>query len=111
VLPAGSYAFTIEPTGVLQSIGSLPAVGTPVVVTIVAEKGAGPVAKVFAMASRTGTTDASHLVLTPGKDGATVQSMYLEEQQLLLDFDWAGSKAKGQMIAQARNPQAVPMAK
>lgn len=94
ILTPGSYLFTIEPASTAHALGSVPAAGTPVVFVVRPEKVAGPVAVVFAMASRREPSlDASKLVL---KD-ARIQSMYLDEQRLMLDFDWTVAKDKAVM--------------
>ncbi len=106
VLPPGSYLFTIEPTGTVLSVSSIPATGSPVSFIVRPEKGAGPMAMVFAMASRADQTlEASQLVLTSGKAGETMQSMYLEKQKLLVDFDWYSPKDKTEITVQAARPQ------
>lgn len=101
ILPRGSYLFTIESPSTAQSVGSIPAAGAPVVFFVRPEKLAGPVAVVFAMASKNDKgLEASQLVLTTGKKEATMQSLYLSEQKLLVDFDWLGSKEKAVVLAQ-----------
>lgn len=94
ILPPGSYVFTIETASTAQALGAVPAAGTPVVFIVRPEKLAGPVAVVFAMASRREPSlETSKLVL---KD-ARMQSMYLDEQRLMLDFDWTVAKDKAVM--------------
>jgi hypothetical protein len=106
ILAPGSYLFTIEPASSAQALGSIPAAGTPVVFIVRPEKLAGPTAVVFAMASRTEKAlDASQLVLATGKNEATMQSMYLNGQKLLVEFDWMGGKDKTVMTARAARPQ------
>lgn len=106
VLPAGSYLFMIETTSNAQSIGGVPAAGTPVVFIVRPEKLTGPVEVVFAMASRNEKAmNASQLVLATGKGEATMQSMYLNEQKLLVEFEWMGAKDKTVMLAKGARPQ------
>lgn len=101
ILPSGSYLFTIECPSTAQSVGALSGAGSPVVFFVRPEKLAGPVAIVFAMASKSEKgLEASQLVLATGRKEATMQSMYLSEQKLLVDFDWLGSKDKVVMLAQ-----------
>jgi len=58
------------------------------------------------MASRTEKAlDASQLVLATGKKEATMQSMYLNGQKLLVEFDWMGGKDKTVMLAQGTRRQ------
>jgi hypothetical protein len=112
VLPSGSYSFTIEPTGNIQSLGSISTVGTPVLFRVRPEKGAGPSAGVIAMASPSDqAADASQLVLTLGKNEAAMHSMYLDKEKLQLDFDWKNSKDKAPVIAQAARPQGLSSSK
>ncbi|PYT96741.1 MAG: hypothetical protein DMG38_22850 [Acidobacteria bacterium] len=106
ILAPGSYLFTIEPASSAQALGAIPAAGTPVVFIVRPEKLAGPTTVVFAMASRTEKAlDASQLVLATGKKEATMQSMYLNGQKLLVEFDWMGGKDKTVMLAQAARRQ------
>lgn len=101
LLPRGSYLFTIESPSTAQSVGAIPAAGSPVVFLVRPEKLAGPVAIVFAMASKNDKgLEASQLVLATGRKEATMQSLYLSEQKLLVDFDWLGAKEKTEMMAQ-----------
>ncbi len=106
VLPPGTYLFTIEPTGIVLSMSSIPATRSPVSFIVRPEKGAGPIAIVFAMASPTDQTlGASQLVLASGKAEGTMQFMYLEKQKLLVDFDWSRPKDKTEITAQVARPQ------
>lgn len=108
ILPPGSYLFAIEPASTVQALGSVPAAGTPVVFIVRPEKLAGPVAVVFAMASRREhTLDASKLVL---KD-ARMQSMYLDSPKLMLDFDWMAGKDKVVMAAKNGRQAGTSVAK
>jgi hypothetical protein len=80
--------------------------GTPVLFAVRPEKGTGPTAAIFAMASRTTQgLDASQLVLTLGRNEAAMHSMYLDKQKLQLDFDWSSSRDKTVLTAQAVRPQ------
>ena len=106
LLPAGAYTFSIEPAGTLQSVSSIQGARQAVVVVVRPETKAGPIAAIFAMASRSGQSrDASKLVLEPGNDGMAVRSMYLDQQGLVLDFDWSSSKDRTPMLAQAVRPE------
>src|SRR5712664_2972733 len=65
-LEAGTYTFSIEPTGILQSVNSIQGIRHVVQVIVRPETKAGPVAMVFAMASRSAhALDSSKLVLAP----------------------------------------------
>jgi hypothetical protein len=106
VLPSGSYLFTIEPTGNIQSLGSVSAVGSPVLFHVRPEKRTGPSAAVIAMASPSDQAlDASQLVLKLGKNEAAMHTMYLDKEKLRLEFDWSSSKDKAPITAQAEHPQ------
>jgi hypothetical protein len=105
-LPAGAYKFSIEPTGILQSVNSIQGARRLVQVIVRSETKAGPVAVIFAMASRTARTlDSSRLVLAPVNNGMVVHSMYLDQPGLVLDFDWSSPKGKTQMLAEAPGPE------
>ena len=105
-LPAGAYTFSIEPTGALQSVDSIQSASHPVLVIVRPTTNAGPIAIIFAMASRSAhALDSSKLVLEPMNNGMTMHSMYLGQQGLVLDFDWWSPKDKTQMLAQAARPE------
>jgi hypothetical protein len=105
-LPAGAYTFTIEPAGILQSVSSIQGARQIVQVMVRPESKAGPVAAIFAMATRsTHALDASKLVLAPLNNGMAMHSMYLDKQGLVLDFDWWSQKEKTQILAQTARPE------
>lgn len=105
-LPAGTYKFSVEPVGVLQSISSVQGARQVVQVIVRPETKAAPVAILFAMATRRAPAlDSSKLVLEPVNKELVMQSMFLEEQGLVLDFDWLNSKDKTPMLAQAARPE------
>jgi hypothetical protein len=111
-LPAGSYTFSIGPTGVMQTLDSIQGVSQPVLLTVRPETKAGPVVVIFAMASRSGQTlDASKLILGPEDNGMAMHTMYLSEAGIVVDFDWWSPKGKTQMIAQGARPAPVQVAK
>jgi hypothetical protein len=108
-LPPGAYTFSIEPTGALQSVDSIQSAGHPVLVIVRPTANAGPIAIIFAMASRSDhALDSSKLVLEPMNNGMAMHSMYLDQQGLVLDFDWWSAKDKTQMLAQAARPEPAP---
>jgi hypothetical protein len=105
-LPAGAYKFSIEPTGILQSVNSIQGAPRLVQVIVRSESKSGPVAVILAMASRPAhALDSSKLVLAPVNNGMVVHSMYLDQQGLVLDFDWSTPKGKTQMLAEAPGPE------
>ena len=105
-LPAGAYTFSIEPAGILQSVSSIQSARQIVQVIVRPERKAGPVAIIFAMATRSALVlDASKLVLAPVDNGMAMHSMYLDKQGLVLDFDWWSPTDKIQMLAQAARPE------
>jgi len=107
-LPPGAYTFSIEPAGILQSVSSIQSARQIVQVIVRPERKAGPVAIIFAMATRSALVlDASKLVLAPVDNGMAMHSMYLDKQGLVLDFDWWSPKDKTQMLAQAARPEAA----
>jgi hypothetical protein len=108
-LPPGAYTFSIEPTGALQSVDSIQSAGHPVLVIVRPTANAGPIAIIFAMASRSDhALDSSKIVLEPMNNGMAMHSMYLDQQGLVLDFDWWSAKDKTQMLAQAARPEPAP---
>ncbi len=52
VLPAGSYKFSVEATGVLQSVKSIQGASQVVQVIVTPEAKSGPITIIFAMATR-----------------------------------------------------------
>jgi hypothetical protein len=105
-LPAGAYRFSVEPTGILQSVNSIQCAPRLVQVIVRAETKDGPVAIILAMASRPAhVRDSSKLVVAPVNNELVVRSMYLDQQGLVLDFDWWGPKGKTQMLAEAPRPE------
>jgi hypothetical protein len=105
-LPAGAYTFSIEPVGILQSVSSIQGARQVVQVMVRPETKAGPTVAIFAMATRSAhALDASKLVLGPVSKGMAMRSMYLDEQQLVLDFDWWSPKDRTHMLAQAARPE------
>jgi len=112
ILPAGAYTFSIEPVGILQSVSSIQGAREVVQVMVRPETKAGPVAIIFAMATRSAhALDASKLVLAPVSNGMAMHSMYLDKQGLVLDFDWWSPKDKTQILAQAARPEPAPASK
>jgi len=106
-LQAGTYTFSVEPAGILQSVNSIQDMRHVVRVIVRPEAKAGPVAMIFAMASRSAhALDSSRLVLAPVNNGMVVKSMYLDPQGLVLEFDC--SKDKAQMLVQAARPGPAP---
>ena len=102
-LPAGAYTFSIEPAGILQSVSSIQGARQIVQVIVRPERKAGPVAIIFAMATRSAlAVDASKLVLAPVNNGMAMHSMYLDKQGLVLDFDWWSPKDKTIIVSLAR---------
>ena len=111
-LSAGAYKFSIEPARILQSVSSIQGARQIVQVIVRPEIKAGPVAVIFAMATRSAhALDASKLVLASENNGMVMHSMYLEQQGLVLDFDWWSPKDKTQMLAQAARPESVSASK
>jgi hypothetical protein len=105
-LPAGTYKFSVEPVGVLQSISSVQSARQVVQVIVRPEAKAAPVAILFAMATRRAPAlNSSKLVLEPVNKELVMQSMFLEEQGLVLDFEWLNSKDKTPMLAQTARPE------
>ena len=107
-LPAGSYKFSIEATGMLQSVKSIQ--GSPLVVQVIVtpEAKSGPVTIIFAMATRSAQAlYSSKLVLAPEKNEMVMHSMVLDQQGLVLDFDWLSEKGKTQVAALASRTETV----
>ncbi len=107
VLPAGSYKFSVEATGVLQSVKSIQGASQVVQVIVTPEAKSGPITIIFAMATRSAQAMySSKLVLAPEKNEMVMQSMFLDQQGLVLDFDWLSAKGKTAIVAQAARPEA-----
>ena len=106
ILGAGQYHFVIEPVGTIQSMHSIEqGAGHLVLVVVKAEK-AGPTVSIFAMASPSDrASNASELVLTSEKQETLAQTLYLEKEKLIVDFNWSSSKAKSQVVAQQVEPR------
>jgi hypothetical protein len=106
VLPAGTYKFSIEATGVLQSVSSIQGARQVVQVIVTPETKSGPITVMFAMATRSAhALDSSKLVLAPVNNEMVMHAMYLDHQGLVLDFDWLSSKDKTPMPALAARPE------
>jgi hypothetical protein len=107
-LPAGSYKFSVEATGVMQSVSSIQGAPQVVQVIVTPETKPGPVTILFAMASRSAQAMySSKLVLSPEKNEMVMRSMFLDQQGLVLDFDSLRGKGKTQVVAQVVHPQTV----
>src|SRR5260370_31948706 len=105
-LPAGTYKFSIEPTGVLQCVSSIQGARQVVQVIVTPETKSGPITVMFAMATRSAhALDSSKLVLAAVNNGMVMHAMYLDHQGLVLDFDWLSPKDKTPMLAQAARPE------
>jgi hypothetical protein len=66
----------------------------------------GPIIGVFAMASRSDhPMDSSKLILEPASDGMAMHTMYLDQQRLVLDFDWLSPKDKNSTLVGATHPE------
>jgi hypothetical protein len=111
-LPAGSYRFSVEATGVMQSVKSIQGAPQVVQVIVTPEAKSRPVTIIFAMATRSAQTMySSKLVLTPEKNEMVMHSMFLDQQGLVLDFDWLSAKGKTAIIAQAARPEMIAASK
>ena len=112
LLPAGAYTFSVAPVGLVQSVGAIQGAWQPVVMVVRPESKDGRIAVILARASRTGhSIDAGKLVLGPENDGMAMRAMYLDQQGLVLDLNWAHPKDKRQMLAQAARPEAASLSK
>jgi hypothetical protein len=106
VLGAGRYHFVIETVGIIQSIRSIQEGAGHLVLVVVKPEKAGPSVSIFAMASpNVHGREASELVLAPEKQGTLAQTMYLEKEGLMVNFDWASPKAKSEVITQQAEPR------
>jgi hypothetical protein len=106
VLGAGRYNFLIEPMGTVQSIRSIQEGAGHLVLVVMRPEKSGPAVSIFAMASPSDHgRDANELVLAPEKQETLVQTMYLEKEGLMVDFNWSSSKAKSQVVAQQVEPR------
>lgn len=106
MLKAGAYKFSIEPIGPMQSVGSIQGARQTVRMIVVPESKAGAITILFAMATRSNSALYSNkLVMTNVDNQKIMHSMYLEQQGLVLDFDWASPKVKTPVIAQSARPE------
>ena len=104
VLAAGQYKFSIEPVGITQSISSIQQGSGHLVLVVMRPEKTGRAASVFAMATPSShARETSELILEPEKAGMLVQSIYLEKEGLVVDFNWS-QKDKGQLVAQQPAP-------
>jgi len=105
VLAAGQYKFSIEPVGITQSISSIQQGSGHLVLVVMRPEKSGRAASVFATATPSShARETSELILEPEKAGMLVQSIYLEKEGLVVDFNWS-PKDKGRVVAQ----QTVPL--
>lgn len=106
VLGAGRYHFQIEPVGTIQSMRSIEeGAGHLVLVVVKAEK-AGPSISVFAMASPSDRgSEGSGLVIASDSKETHAQTLYLEKEKLVVDFNWSSAKGKTQVVAQQVEPR------
>jgi hypothetical protein len=106
VLGAGRYHFVIEPVGTIQSIRSIQEGAGHLVLVVVRPEKSGPTVSIFAMASPSVRgRETSELVLAPEKRGTLAQTIYLEKEGLMVNFNWSGPKAKSEVIAQQTEPR------
>jgi hypothetical protein len=76
------------------------------VLVVVRPEKSGPTVSIFAMASPNDHgREASELILAPEKQQTLVQTMYLEKEGLMVDFNWSSPKAKSQVVAQQMEPR------
>jgi hypothetical protein len=106
ILPAGDYKFSIAPVGISQTVDSIRGGRQPVLVVVKPGTSSGPIIGVFAMASRSDhPMDSSKLILEPASDGMAMHTMYLDQQRLVLDFDWLSPKDKNSTLVGATRPE------
>jgi len=106
VLGAGRYHFVIEPIGTIQSIRSIQEGAGHLVLVVVRPEKSGPTVSIFAMASpNVRGRETSELVLASDKRGTLAQTIYLEKEGLMVDFNWSSPKAKSEVIAQQTEPR------
>jgi hypothetical protein len=111
-LPAGTYKFSVEATGVMQSVNTIQGAPQVVQVIVTPEAKSGPVTLIFAMATRSKQAMySSKLVLSPEKNEMVMHSMSLDQQGLVLDFDSLSGKGKTQVVAQAPRSEAVAVSR
>jgi hypothetical protein len=105
VLGAGRYHFKIEPIGTIQSIRSIQEGAGHLVLVVVRPEKSGPSVSMFAMASPSDHgREASELVLAPEKQGTLAQTIYLQKEGLMVNFNWTSPKAKTEVVAQQTEP-------
>ena len=105
ILRAGRYKFSIEPVGTIQSLRSIQQGAGHLVLVVLRPEKSGQVASIFAMASPSDhAREASELILESEKTETLAQTMYLQKEGLVVDFNWWNPKAKNQVVAQRTVP-------
>ena len=106
VLGAGRYHFLIEPVGTIQSMRSIEQGAGHLVLVVVRPERSGPSVSLFAMASPSDHgSEGSELTLGSQKQETLAQTLYLEKEKLVVDFNWSSPKAKTQVVAQQVEPR------
>lgn len=106
VLGAGQYHFRIEPVGTIQSMRSIEQGAGHLVLVVVRPEKSGPSVSLFAMASPSDRgSEGSELTLESQKQETLAQTLYLEKERLVVDFNWSSPKAKTQVVAQQVEPR------
>jgi hypothetical protein len=106
VLAAGQYKFLIEPIGNIRSIQTIREGSGHLVLVVLRPEKSGPVASMFAMASPGGPAhEINELILGSEKAETLAETMNLEKEGLVVDFNWTSPKSKSPVVAQ----QAVPI--
>jgi hypothetical protein len=106
VLGAGQYHFVIEPVGTIQSMRSIEQGAGHLVLVVVRPEKSGPSVSLFAMASPSDHgREGSELTLGSQKQETLAQTLYLEKEKLVVNFNWSSPKAKTQVVAQQLEPR------
>jgi hypothetical protein len=110
VLSAGEYKFSVQPLGIIRSVGSIHVGKTPVLVVVRAMTKGGPVASVMAMASSPDTVNPKALDIRQEGTAMMIRSMCLEKLGLVLQFN--ENRTKNAMLARGQElPQGGTLVK
>jgi hypothetical protein len=106
VLGAGQYHFVIEPVGTIQSMRSIEQGVGHLVLVVVRPERSGPSVSLFAMASPSDHgSEGSELTLGSQRQETLAQTLYLEKEKLVVDFNWSSPKAKIRVVARQVEPR------
>ena len=101
VLSAGEYKFSVQPLGIIRSVGSIQVGNSQVLVVVSGMTNGGQVASLVAMASRPDTPNPRAQDILEVGTGMMIHSICLQKLGLVLEFN--ENKTKNAMLA--RGPE------